>query len=113
MRVAEIECGICKRVFECVMNISPNECAEQNNMVVLSFEDLSNSGYSEQIYVCRECFDKLIFKLFQIDLFRITEKEIVASITEKEIINYFKNLDWQEQDELLRKINKVLVNKIF
>lgn len=104
MRVAEIECGICKRVFECVMNISPDECAEQNNMVILSFKDLGNSGYSEQIYVCRECFDKLISKLFQMGLF---------SITEKEIIDYFKNLDWQEQDELLRKINKVLVNKIF
>jgi len=101
---AEIECGICKKVFECDINKSPDECAEKNKMVILSFEDLGNLGYSEQIYVCRECFDKIISKLFQKGLF---------SITEKEIIDYFKNLNWQEQDELLRKINEVLVNKIF
>jgi len=101
---AEIECGICKKTYKCDVNISPNECAKKNKMVILSFEDLGNSGYSEQIYVCRKCFNRFISKLFQIGLF---------SITEKEIIDYFKNLDWQEQDELLRKINKVLVNKIF
>lgn len=32
---------------------------------------------------------------------------------EKQIIEHFKGLDWQEQDELLHKINKVLVNKLF
>jgi hypothetical protein len=32
---------------------------------------------------------------------------------EKQIVDYFANLDWQEQDELMRKVNKVLVNKLF
>jgi len=32
---------------------------------------------------------------------------------EKQIISYIANLGWQEQDELLHKINKVLINKMF
>jgi hypothetical protein len=28
------------------------------------------------------------------------------------IVEYVKSLDWQEQQELLRNINEVLVNKI-
>lgn len=35
-------------------------------------------------------------------------------VTEKDIIDYFKGLNWQEQDELLTKINdEALINKIF
>ena len=104
---AEIECGICKKVFECEADKSPDECAEKNDMVILSFKDLRYlGGYSEQIYVCRECFNKFIFGLFFPD-----QKSL--STIENIVINYFKNLNWQEQDELLRKINEVLVNKIF
>lgn len=32
---------------------------------------------------------------------------------EKTFISYIADLCWQEQDEVIRKINKVLVNNIF
>ena len=32
---------------------------------------------------------------------------------EEKILSYVNNLDWQRQDELISKINNVLVNQIF
>jgi len=51
----------------------------------------------------------------KVDLLKV--KWITKGLTKEEfeelLLNYIAGLDWQEQDELMRKINEVLVNKIF
>ena len=61
---AFIECGICKKSFECKLSESPDSCAKRYKMFVLTFVDTS-TDYSESIFVCRECFSKhLEIKIF-------------------------------------------------
>jgi len=59
---AYIECGLCRKIFECDINESPDNCAKKHKLIVLSFKDID--GYSESMYVCKDCFGRHVYELF-------------------------------------------------
>lgn len=59
----EIICAGCYEVFECKLEESPHQCARRHKLFCLEFED-TTKGCGESIYLCRKCFDKFVFPLF-------------------------------------------------